>query len=547
VAGSRIEWVGVTVAGAGALVGLVAGAVRAGIEIHRAAYLENGTPWLAWARLCRRASDEAVAGGALALAVAVVLCAVPAFRRALPALPRSRVASAVLGLTVLLALLAAFEGPLDRRRAAGRPSVILVSIDTLRGDRLVGPDGAARMPRLHALAAEGASFTQAMATAPWTLPSHVSLLTSLLPFDHGVRTMHSVIPPEQAMLTERFRDAGYRTAAFTGGVYVGAAFGYGQGFDHFEEHEEEKEGGPQGIFDGALRWAREARGSPFFLFVHTYHPHLPYRSAGGPRPGGRVSSLFTVADAEEVYAGRLALTAHERTTVTGLYDADVAATDAAVGGFLERLRAEGILDDAVLVVLSDHGEDLWDRPGSRSPGHGHALYQEVVHVPLVFRAPGRILPGVRLQAPVSLLDVAPTLLDLCGLPADRGYRGRSLAGALRRGAEPEAAGPQVAECVEYGPERLTVRDGPLKVILADPAVLHHGIHLPALPLEVYDLDLDPSESDPVSGRHSDRLSRALTTLEQRKGRREGKTVGAERGEPLPDEVREQLRSLGYVN
>lgn len=539
----RTGWT--TVAGAGALVGLAAGAVRAGIEVERCAYLEHRTYWLAWARLCRQMAEEGILGAGTALAAALLLCALPGGRRALRALPRPWTAPAVLVLTLALALAAALDRPLDGWRAAGHPSVVLVSIDTLRADRLVTEDGAARMPRLHALAAEGAAFTQAMATAPWTLPSHVSLLTSMLPFDHGVRTMQSVIPPERSLLAENFRNAGYRTAAFTGGVYVGAAFGYRQGFDVFEEHEEEKEGGSHAIFGDAFAWARADRDKPFFLFVHTYQPHLPYRRAAGPRTGGRVNSSFTVAEAEEVYAGRLTLTPHERGAVTALYDADVRATDAAVGGFLERLRREGILDFAILVIVSDHGEDLWDRPGSRSPGHGHALYQELVRVPLVVRAPGRVAAGVRFQAPVSLIDVAPTLLDLCGLPGDPGHRGRSLADALRRGREPVTS-PQIAECVEYGPERVTVRDGPLKVILADPGVLHHGVRLPALPLEVYDLDVDPGESDPGSGRHSDRLGRALAVLQQRKGRGDGKPAAPDRGERLPDDVLEQLRSLGYV-
>ena len=104
----------------------------------------------------------------------------------------------------------------------------------------------------------------------------------------------------------------------------------------------------------------------------------------------------------------------------------------------------------------------------------------------------------------------------------------------------------VLPIAQYGPERITIRDGPLKVILANPGVLHHGVRLPALPIEAYDLDVDPGESDPVSGRHSARLGRALAVLQQRKGRGEGKPAASEPGERLPEDVLEQLRSLGYV-
>jgi arylsulfatase A-like enzyme len=324
---------------------------------------------------------------------------------------------------------------------------------------------------------------------------------------------------------------------------VGSSFGFAQGFDTYEDHDEEKEGGPGLLLRRALEWVRGRGDAPFFLFVHTYQPHIPYRSPAGDG-GGRVPFPFTVVHAEESYAGRRILTEEERGEVRALYDADVRATDEAVGGFLQALRGDGVLDRAILVVFSDHGEDLWDRPASRAPGHGHALYQELLHVPLLVRAPGLVPAGGRLRSPVSLLDVAPTLLDLCRLPADPRHRGRSLGPVLRGGREFPPL-PQVAEAVEYGPERFTLRDGALKVILADPRVLHHDVRLPFLPLEVYDLARDPAESDPRSGRSSPGLRRALALLQERQWRgEEGRPV--ERAGEMPADVREQLRSLGYV-
>jgi len=154
------------------------------------------------------------------------------------------------------------------------------------------------MPGLHALLGEGTVFAQATSAAPWTLPSHVSLFTSQLPFDHGVRWLRNAIAPGRCTLAERFREAGYRTAAFTGGVYVAAHFGFGQGFEVYEDHDEEKEGGSAGIFSGALRWVRGHGKAPFFLFVHTYEAHTPYRGATA-LPAGRLGPVFRTEDVAE--------------------------------------------------------------------------------------------------------------------------------------------------------------------------------------------------------------------------------------------------------
>jgi arylsulfatase A-like enzyme len=349
------------------------------------------------------------------------------------------------------------------------------------------------------------------------------------------------------MLAERFQDAGYRTAAFTGGSYVSRDFGFQQGFEIYEDHDEQKEGGSQAIFGRALDWARRMRGRSFFLFVHTYEPHFPYMHTEGVTvPRGTLPPGFTVAQVEAVYSGKLRLSEEERRYVTALYDSGVRATDAHVGSFLAALRKEGILDEAILVVLSDHGEDLWDHEASRSPGHGHSLYQDLVHVPLIFRAPGRILPGRRLQTPVSLLDVAPTLLDLTGLPADKNHQGRSLARALTAGADLPPR-PIFAESTEHGPDRFAWREGTLKAVLTPyPERVHLDVHLEVRPVEIFDLGRDPLERDPESGRQDARVHEAFGTLLQRSRRvLDGKSVPAGTAE-IPGELRDQLRSLGYL-
>ena len=527
-------WLGL--AGGGAALGMAAGAARGLLALHRNGDWRNGTLWLGWLRAAPWIVGLGLAGAAAGIVTALLV------RRA----PRSRVFSVPLVVLAAAGLSLLVHDPVGALRAGSRPSVILVSIDTLRADRLLGPQGAGTMPRLHALLEDGTVFAQATSAAPWTLPSHVSLFLSQLPFDHGVRWVRNAISPGRCTLAERFRDAGYRTAAFTGGVYVAAHFGLNQGFEAYEDHDEEKEGGSAGIFSGALGWVRRHRDAPFFLFVHTYEAHTPYRGASA-LPRGRLGPVFRTEDVAAAQSGRLVLTEEERRYVSSLYDGDVRDADTHVAGFLEDLRGEGVLDDAVLVVLSDHGEDLWDHDVTRSPGHGHALYEELVHVPLAVRAPGRVRAGATLTTPVSLLDVAPTLLELCRLPADPGHRGRSLADALRTGTEPESR-PVSSESVQYGPDRFAVREGAVKVIVAPhPDRVHYDVRLDVLPVEMFDLAADPLEHDPVSGRAATGAARVLDSAVTRaRVALRGRSGGAEGAGAIPEALRERLRSLGYI-
>lgn len=451
-------------------------------------------------------------------------------------------------LTAALGVALPFTPP--GRPAKGRP-VILVSLDTLRADRLgiLGSTGGLT-PRLDALAGAGTVFDQAESPAPWTLPAHASLFSSLLPYDHGARWEHRPLRPAVATLAEHFREAGYRTGSFNGGGYVSAVLGLGQGFEIYEEHDEIREGGPERIAAAALKWVRSVGDAPFFLFIHTYEVHEPFThdEKADPADAGRLSRTFGYQDVAAVQEGRMMLTAAERRYVTGLYDSDVAHADRIVGGLLESFKGDGLLDRAILVVLSDHGEDLWDHSALRSPGHGHSLYEEILRVPLFFRAPGLVRAGGRIGTPVSLLDVAPTLLALAGLPPDPDYHGRNLERSLREGLEPDVV-PIHAEAIEYGPGRFSLRLGDLKIILApEPDQVNAGIGFPVAPVEIFDLGADPRETNDLSGAISPRMAEPMQSLWGRVQRvfeplRDRPVAGDE----LPERLREQLRSLGYVH
>jgi arylsulfatase A-like enzyme len=457
-------------------------------------------------------------------------------------------AGAIVGiLTAFLgvALASIPPAPPDRSR-----SVIILCLDTLRADRLgVLGNPKPLTPHLDALAREGMVFDQADSTAPWTLPAHASLFSSLLPYDHGARWEHRPLRPSVATLAEHFREAGYRTASFNGGGYVSAYLGLAQGFQLYEEHDENLEGGPERIAAAALRWVRAAGDAPYFLFLHSYEVHSPYThdEMADPANAGRLGRSFEIKDVAAVQSGALTLTAAERRYVSGLYDSDVEYADRILGGLLDTLRQEGFLDRTILVVLSDHGEDLWDHSDLRSPGHGHSLYQELLHVPLFFRAPGLVAAGRHIQTPVSLLDVAPTLLALAGLPPDPDHQGRSLARTLREGVEPPLV-PNAAESIEYGPDRFSLRTGNLKIILTPlPDQVISGIALPARPVEIFDLDADPGEMHDLSASPPPAAARELERLWKRVERVfKPLQDRMERGE-IPEQLREQLRSLGYLH
>ncbi len=429
--------------------------------------------------------------------------------------------------------------------ANGR-SILLVSLDTLRGDR-VGAlrDGRPLTPSLDALARRGTLFEQATSAAPWTLPSHASLFTGRLPYSHGARTEHQAVRPDLATLAERLRESGYRTAGFTGGGYVASYFGFDQGFDLYEDHDETREGGPGPIFQAALSWIEGVGKAPFFAFVHTYEVHYPYTHADFVDAGSR-SALgpLGVRELEAIHRGERVLTPAEREVVKRLYDGDVVSADRQVGALLEELGKHGILDSLVVVVVSDHGEDLWDHDERRSPGHGHSLYEELLHVPLIVSSPGLVREGERIRMPVSLIDLAPTLLDLAGLPGLAQAEGRSLAQVLEQGGEPESR-PIIAESIEYGPDRFSRREGDLKIVLAPlPDRYNSGVELAVRPVEIFDLSQDPHERTRLVSLPAVRTGEPLEAL----WRHVEAVFRPARSGPgkLAPELREQLRSLGYV-
>jgi arylsulfatase A-like enzyme/tetratricopeptide (TPR) repeat protein len=405
----------------------------------------------------------------------------------------------------------------SRWLGGGRPNLLVVTLDTLRADRL-GCYGyaAARTPRLDALAARGLRFAQATTVTPLTLPAHSSLFTGTFPPFHGVRDNGGFyLGEEQITLAEVLRDRGYRTGGFISAFVLDSRWGIQQGFDRyfddFDLTKFEKAAGMDAIqrpgaetVDEALRWLREDRSRPFFAWVHLYDPHAPYV------PPADLADLFP-------------------RTASGAYDAEIAATDVQVGRLLDSLEAAGRLSNTVVAVVADHGEMLGEHG---EPTHGFFIYDAAVHIPMILAGPGISTAVVPDQ--VRIVDVMPTALELLGVAAPAPVQGVSLT-PLARGqrlnlqAYSESWYPRY----HYGwSELVSVQDGRFKLIRAPRP-------------EVYDLAQDPGELSDLSGQDPRRTAGLRRTLEQMAAR-----IASSRAvkgpQAIDSETAERLEALGYV-
>ncbi len=335
--------------------------------------------------------------------------------------PHRALASATLP---ALGALAACSGP------PSIENVVLISIDTLRPDH-VGLYGAERdvTPVLDELGTHGVVFDQALAQAPWTIPSHATMLTSQYPSALGVGPYADPGRLSEAAVTlaEVFREHGFATAAITGG-YVSRQLGFDQGFDSFRET----------LATPAMSYAvtyaeewldRRDTARPFFLFLHTFEVHqyrppesfreLWVRPYQGPLSELENVPAFVQSPANQARVREIG--AEDWRYLRDLYDACLASVDSEIGRLLEVLQARGLRETTLLVVTSDHGEEFGEHGGS---GHGYTLYDENLRVPLLLSHAS--LPALRVAEQVRLLDLAPTIAELAGLPIPELWQGTSL-------------------------------------------------------------------------------------------------------------------------
>jgi len=437
------------------------------------------------------------------------------------------------------------------------PSVILISLDTLGADQLSSFGNAPGVsPTIDGFLDEGFSFRRAFAQYGNTLVSHGSLFTGLYPIHHGFYPGGPLV--ELDSLVVYLARAGWLTAAFTEGAFVSASYGFGHGFDWYDDGSlglsRQMAGGARQTFARAGDFLEAiGRDTRFFLFIHTYEVHAPYL----PRDdeARAVVERLDPGDARVFsgeYQARLALahnSGHERMKevdfrkLRALQSAEIEWLDRTLGEFLVRLDQLGLAEDTIVVLASDHGDQFGEQD---KVGHGETLHNRVHHVPLGFRWPNHIPPG-RSDTPVQLVDVMPTVFDLVGLDVPAVRDGRSLV-PIMQGA-PFESRPAFAEQISARGEclrlklprncrldRYSVQTGRFKYVVSKVPAYEH----------LYDLDADPLEDRDVLAEHPDEAARHRELLRRYLADAPpARTPGAI---VAPDEAtRERLEALGYLD
>ena len=314
-----------------------------------------------------------------------------------------------------------------------RPNLILISLDTLRSDR-IGAYGYQRetTPAIDKFAESSVVFRNAVAASSWTLPSHVTLFSGQYPSTHGVILKNHRIGKETRLLADILSENGYRTFGFTGGGNVGPRHGFSRGFESYWTNPAEsrrprvKQEGFETTLARAGRKIEELNAEPYFLFIHTYDIHCPYNP---PEP---YYSMFRTSGAEVTSTARCgdesrnpAFGLNQARYMSDRYDGSIRWTDENLGKFLEFLAGRGELEKTIVVITSDHGEEFYEHGGI---GHKGTLFRESLMVPLIIHAPG--IPARSVEQYVSLVDVLPSLLDLLKIPIPSDVQGTSLTGLI---------------------------------------------------------------------------------------------------------------------
>ncbi|MCG6926923.1 MAG: sulfatase [Acidobacteria bacterium] len=410
----------------------------------------------------------------------------------------------------------------------GPQRIILISLDTVRPDHL-GTYGYDRptSPAIDRFAASAVVFEDAVAQASATLSSHASILTSRIPRHHGASfSARHALGADVPTLAGQLRAAGYRTVAFTGGGQLDRRFGLGRGFQVYEETELN-----QNFRETAglgIEWLRANRGERVFLFLHTYEPHHPYVARGLPGfesdYDGPLPPIISVELLKEINSGSRAIDERDLRHIVNAYDTDLRSTDDGFRRLHRFLRRQHFLEDALIVLTSDHGEEFGEH-GSVG-WHGHTLYEELLRVPLIVKLPGNAHAGTRVSSSVRSLDIAPTILDLAGVPIPETFQGVSLRSLWSPGSASEDR-PALSE-LDATPPSVSYRRRPWKL---------DGVRL-------FNLEADPLETRDVAPAEARRVEELRQAVEEWWGLLPPPSTNAVE---LEDSTLEQLRALGYLS
>jgi arylsulfatase A-like enzyme/predicted Zn-dependent protease len=394
---------------------------------------------------------------------------------------------------------------------------ILITVDTLRADRIhCYGFPSIETPTMDLFASRGVLFEKCIAQTPLTLPSHTSLLTGTYPLFHGVRDNGGfLVPQELVTLAEVFKEKDCKTAAFVAAYVLDSKWGLNQGFDtYFDQFDLSKYksislGNVQRrgdeVIDEALRWLDLHKNERFFTWVHLYDPHTPYKP---PSP-------FREKYPKRPYVG------------------EIAYTDSQLGRLWRYLEENNLIDSTILIFAADHGESLGEHQEST---HGFFVYQEGIHVPLIFVTPFDDLHGIRREEVVSLVDIMPTVLEMDGMPIPSQVQGKSLLPLFfdeKENEESFAYAETYYPRFHYGWSELkSIQEDRFKLIIAPE-------------LELYDLASDPDEKINLFSSHPEEARKLMRTAEQFMGESSQGAFDVDYRH-IDEETRERLGALGYI-
>ena len=463
-------------------------------------------------------------------------------------------------LLVLVVLSTACTAPTGDHESAPRPNIFLLNIDMLRADHL-GVHGYERdtTPVLDALGRNGILFERAHAHAPWTFPSVASLLTGLLPTSHGAsyaqddgEYVTQAISDELETVAEILRDAGYTTAAFVTNPLLKSYSGLSQGFELYRDDfvsVARRRGLPwakdemraENVHREVLSWLDESPRGPLFVYLHYIDLHGPYLE---PKPFDPDREIPSRARAEGAR-----LSGRHPELARDLYDGELRHLDREIGRFLEELESRGLLQDSVVIVTSDHGEEFGDHGGH---GHGHTLYEEQLHVPLIVARTRAVPFQRRIETPVGHIDILPTLAELAGVEAASELPGESLLPAIEGASLPRRA--ILSEMDNRGRPAWNAKPGdPVvsyalldsdlrKYVFASDGPYDADAPADAVREQRFDLKRDPGEARPLleesppgEAKLAGVLARALSL------RHDSRPV------TIDGETRDRLAALGYIS
>jgi arylsulfatase len=436
-------------------------------------------------------------------------------------------------------------------------AVFLITIDSLRAD-VLSCYGSERVQTQHIdrLAQDGILFENAISASSWTLPSVASFMTGVSPLIHGATAWQARLPDRFKTLAEYFKEAGYRTMAIGQNPVLDPARNVNQGFDEYQwisaetRHPAVSIGKSilgavlprkaisftEEITDAAIARLGIASEGPVFYWIHYFDPHLPYAppaaylsEAERANPMGMEFNEF-----ERVRMGRFGGRQEERDWIRSLYEGEVRFVDDEFGRLIEAIKAQGLYEDATFIVSSDHGEEFWDHGGFE---HGHTMHHELLRVPLIIKGPAVASPG-RVEAPVGTEALAPTILEISGLPYDAAsMTSASFTAYLNPSSPPPPPGSVLSFGTLYFDELEAVTTPEFKYIQA----VDFGTE------KLYNRTVDPLELSPLNVEEHAAAEGARQLLNQ--AHSAGSTTGTVEKENIVMDAatEESLRALGYID